>query len=120
MLANCICASSVQLFNFLAIFCLQWAEDSDVTGLELMGGARRNAVKDNIVLKIILRDFDRLVRREAVTNNDLWFLIRITLGLGIEHKFKPLLADLGVVISGSGVRVVPPRSWVRGPVASTG
>jgi hypothetical protein len=53
-LADCICTSSIQSFNLVTICSLQWAKDSDVTGLELMGGVRRNAAEDDIILKIIL------------------------------------------------------------------
>ncbi|KAF4631567.1 hypothetical protein G7Y89_g6564 [Cudoniella acicularis] len=90
LLADCICASSVQSFNLLVICYLRWIKDSDVTGLELMGGVRRDAANDHIVLKTILQDFERLVRPKAVTNEDPRFLMRPSFGLGIEHTFKPL------------------------------
>ena len=41
-----------------------------------MGGVRRNTAKDNIILKIILHDFEQLVRPEAVINKNLRFLMR--------------------------------------------
>lgn len=35
--AHDIYTSSIQLFNLVAIGCLEWAKHSNVTGLELMG-----------------------------------------------------------------------------------
>jgi hypothetical protein len=63
LLADCICTSSIQSFNLFAICGLQRAKDPNVTGLELIGGVRGYAAKDNMVFK-------RLVCPEAVTNEN--------------------------------------------------
>jgi hypothetical protein len=73
LLANCICPSSIQSFNLVAIGCLQWAKHSDVTGLELVGGMRGETTQDDIVFETILQDFEGLVRPEAVANQYPWF-----------------------------------------------
>jgi hypothetical protein len=41
LLADCIYTSSIQSFNLVAIGYLQGGKDSDVTGLELVGGCER-------------------------------------------------------------------------------
>ena len=89
LLADCICTSSIQSFNLFAICGLQRAKDPDVTGLELMGGVRRYAAKNNMVFEAILQGLERLVCPEAVTNENLWFLVSPRFGLGIKHKFEP-------------------------------
>ncbi len=68
LLADCICASSIQPFNLVAIGCLQWGKDSDVTGLELVGGVGGETTQNDIVFKAILQDLERLVCPEAVAN----------------------------------------------------
>jgi hypothetical protein len=120
LLTNCICASPIQLFNLFTIRSFQWAKGSDVTGLELMGGVRRNTAEYDIILKTILQDFERLVRSEAVINENPWLLIRPYFGLGIEHTFDPFQTDLGVGIPRFGARIMPSRGGIRGPVASMG
>jgi hypothetical protein len=120
LLADCTCTSSIQSFNLFAICSLQWAKDSDVTGLELMGGVRQNTTKDNIVFKTILRDFERLVRPEAVINKNLWLLIRLWFSFRIKHVFDPVQADLGVGVPRLGARKMLYRSRVYSLCASLG
>lgn len=40
LLADYVYAFSTQLFNLIAINCLEWAKHPDITGLEFMGGVR--------------------------------------------------------------------------------
>jgi len=68
LLADCICTSSIQSFNLVAIGYLQGGKDSDVTGLELVGGVRGETTQDDVVFKVILQDLERLVGPEAVVN----------------------------------------------------
>lgn len=90
LLTDCVCTSSIQSFNFFAICSLQWAKHSDVTGLELVGSMRGNTARDDVVLKAILHDLERLVSAEAVTNEYPWFLVSLDFGLGIKHTLNPL------------------------------
>jgi hypothetical protein len=69
---------------------LQWAEHSDITGLELVGGVRKDAAYDDNVFKTILQDFERLIRPEAVVNQNSWFLMRLYSRLGIKHIYEQL------------------------------
>jgi hypothetical protein len=75
-----------------------------------MGRTRRNTAKDDVVFKTMLQDLERLVRPEAVTDQNSWFLLCPRFGLGIEHTFKPLQADLEVDVSRFKARVMPFRS----------
>jgi len=120
LLADRVCASSVQSFNLFAVCSLQWAKHSDVTGLELMGSVRRNTAKDNVVLKAILHDLERLVSAEAVTDKNPWFLVSLRFGLRVKHTFDPLQADLGVGVSRLRARIMPSRGGICGSVASMG
>jgi hypothetical protein len=120
LLADCICPSAIQPFNLIAICSLQWAEYSDVIGLELMGGVGGNTAKDGVVLEIIPHDFERLVRPEAVINQSPRLLIRPLFRLGIKHELDPVQADLGIGISRLGACKMPSRGRVRGPCASMG
>lgn len=54
LLPNCIRASPKQSLNLVAIGCLQGRKDSDIIGLELVGGVRGETAKDNVVLKAVL------------------------------------------------------------------
>jgi hypothetical protein len=55
-----------------------------------MGSMRRNTVKDNVVLKVMLYDLERLVCAEVVTNKNPRFLVSLRFGLRVEHAFDPL------------------------------
>lgn len=88
LLADCVRTSAIQSFNLFAIRSLQRTEDSDVTGLELMGSVRRYAAKDDVVLETIFQDLERLVRPEAVTNENPWFLVRPRFGWGSNTSFS--------------------------------
>jgi len=107
LLADCICTSSIQSFNSVAIGRLQGRKDSDVKRLELVGGVRGETAQDDAVFKAILQDFEGLMRQEAVGNQNAWFLIRPRFGLGIKYTLDPLQADLGFVLSIFGVRIMP-------------
>ena len=120
LLADYVCTSSIQSFNFFAIYSLQWAKHSDVTGLELMGSIRGNTVKDNVVLKAILYNLERLVSAEAVINEYPWFLISLDFGLGVKHTLNPLQADLEVSISRLGAHIMLSRSGKCGLLTSMG
>jgi hypothetical protein len=50
LLADCVCASSIQSFNLFAICSLQRAKDSNITGLKLIGGVRRNSAEEDVVV----------------------------------------------------------------------
>lgn len=80
----------------------------------------RNTAQDDVILKAELQDFERLVCPEAVANQNAWLLMRPLFGLGIEHTFELLQADLGVGISRFRARIMPSRGGIRGPVASMG
>ena len=67
-LTDCICTSSKQSFSLVAIGCLQGCKDSDVTGLELMGGMKGQVTQSSIVFETELQDFEVLVRPETFTN----------------------------------------------------
>ena len=83
-----------------------------------MGGVRRNTAKDDTVFEATLHDFEGLVCPEAVTNENSWFLIRLCFGLGIEHKFDPVQADLGVGVARQRARRMPFRGRIRSSCAS--
>lgn len=85
-----------------------------------MGGVRGDTAQDDVVFKTILQDFERLVRPEAVVNQNPWFLVRPCSRLGIKHTYESLQADLRVGISRFGARIIPARGGVSGPVASMG
>ena len=118
LLADYICTSSIQSFNLVAIGCFQGGKDSDVTGLELVGGVKGETIQDDIFFETNLQDFEGLVRPEAVTNQYSWFLVSLSFGLGIKHTLEPFQAKLGVGVSRFGARIVLTRSGERGPVAS--
>jgi len=65
LLADCSNASSFQTFDLVSIGALQWAKQCDVTGLELVGGVRRDAAQDDIVFETKLQDFEGFMRTEA-------------------------------------------------------
>jgi hypothetical protein len=50
-----------------------------------VGGVRGETTWDNIVFETQLQDFEGLVRPEAVTNQDPWFLVSSLLSLGIKY-----------------------------------
>jgi hypothetical protein len=85
-----------------------------------MGGMRRNTANDNIVFKTMLHDFERLVRPEAVTNKNPWFLIRRGLVCGSNTSFIQLQADLGVGVSRLGARKMRSMGGERSPGTSVG
>jgi hypothetical protein len=62
LLADYCCTASIQSFNLFAIGCLQGRKDSDVKGLELVGGMRGETTQDDAVFKAILQDLEGLVR----------------------------------------------------------
>ena len=66
LLADYIYTSSIQSFNLVAIGCLQGGKNSDVTGLELVGGVRRDNIQENVVFETKIQDFEGFVRSEAV------------------------------------------------------
>lgn len=51
LLADYIYTSLIQSFNLVAIGCLQGREDSNVTGLELVGGMRGETTQDYIIFE---------------------------------------------------------------------
>ena len=51
LLADYIYTSLIQSFNLVAIGCLQGREDSNITGLELVGGMRGEATQYDVMLK---------------------------------------------------------------------
>jgi len=120
LLVDCVRLSSIQSFNLFAICRLQWTKDSEVTRLELIGGMRRNTIKDDIIFKTILYNFERLVRPEAVINKNPWFLIRPWFDLGIKYIFNPVQADLGVGVSRLGALKMPSKGGVCSLYASMG
>jgi hypothetical protein len=69
---------------------LPWAEHSNSTGLELVGGVKEDAAYDDVIFKTILQDFERLIRPEAVVNQNSWFLMRLNSRLGVKHIYEPL------------------------------
>jgi hypothetical protein len=69
------------MFGLFAIGSLQKAKDSNITGLELMGGMRGQLTKYNVVLKTKLQDLKSLVSFEAISDKHPWFHIRPLLGL---------------------------------------
>ena len=81
---------------------------------------RRNTAKDNIIFKIVLHHFERLVCSEAVIDKNPWFLIRLLFSLGIKHLFNPVQADLRVSISRLEARKMPARGRVRSLYALIG
>jgi len=120
LLADCICTSSKQPISLVAVGCLQGCKHSDVAGLELVGGVRREATQDDVVFETKLQGFEGLVRPETVTNQHPWLLVSLSSSLGIKHALKPLQADLGVGVPRFGARIMPSRGGERGPVASMG
>jgi len=85
LFTDCIRASSIQSFDFVAIRCLQGAKYSDVTGLEFVGSVGWNTAQDDVVFKAILQDFERLVCPEAATDGYPRFLVSLHFGLGVKH-----------------------------------
>jgi hypothetical protein len=66
--ADCTCTSLKQLFSLVIVGCLQGGKDSNITGLELVGGVRGEATQDNVIFKTKLQGFEGLVRPKAITN----------------------------------------------------
>jgi hypothetical protein len=81
---------------------------------------RGETTQDNAVVKAILQDFERLVRQEAIGNQNAWFPIRQRFGLGIKYTLDPLQGNLGVVPSICGMGIMPSRRLVRCPGGSMG
>jgi len=51
VLIDCICTSSIQPFNLVAIGCLQGGKDSNVTGLKLVGDVRGKTTQNYVVFE---------------------------------------------------------------------
>jgi hypothetical protein len=51
LLADCIGTFSKQPISLVAVGCLQGGKHTDVTGLELVGGVRREATQDDVVFE---------------------------------------------------------------------
>ena len=68
MLADGICTSLEHALSLIAVVALQGAKQSDVAGLELVGGVGGEATQQDVVLETELLGFKGLVAPEAVTN----------------------------------------------------
>jgi hypothetical protein len=90
LLPNCVYSSLLHTFDLFAIGSLQGPEDSNITGLELMGGMRGQLTKYNVVLETKLEDLKGLVSSEAISDKYPWFHISPLLGLWVKHKLDPL------------------------------
>ncbi len=69
---------------------LQGGKNSDVTGLELVGGMRGEMAQDDVVFKAILQDLEGLVCAEAVAYQNPWILVSLFFSLGIKYTLEPL------------------------------
>ena len=90
LLPNRVDSSTLHTFDLFAIGSLQGPEDSNITGLKLVGGMGGQSTKYNVVLKTELQDFKGLVSSEAILDKHPWFHISPLLGLWIEHTLDPL------------------------------
>jgi hypothetical protein len=114
LLPNGIHTSSLQSFNLFAIGCLQGPEDSDIAGLELVGGVRRHTAKDDTIFKTKLQDFEDLVCPEAIPDEYPWFHISSLFSLGIKHSiyiFKNEEALVCCKLSNGGNRKILFDQW---------
>jgi hypothetical protein len=89
------------MFGLFAIGSLQKAKDSNITGLELVGGMRGQPTKYNVVLKTKLQDLKGLVSSKAISDKHPWFHIRPLLGLWVKHKLDPLLSRAVPMLAGA-------------------
>jgi hypothetical protein len=96
LLADCVRASSTQLFYLFAICDLQQAKDPNVTGLELIESVRQYVARDNYILEAMFQDLERFIRSEAITDKYSGFPARSSLSLGIKHKLELVETNLRV------------------------
>jgi hypothetical protein len=66
LLADGICTSLEQPLSLIAVEALQGGKQSDVAGLELVGGVGGEATVENVVCETKLLGFEGLVRSEAL------------------------------------------------------
>jgi hypothetical protein len=65
LLADGICTSLEQPLSLVAVEALQGGKQSDVAGLELVGGVGGEATVENVVCETKLLGFEALVRSEG-------------------------------------------------------
>jgi hypothetical protein len=81
LLPNYVYSSSLYTIDLFAIGSLQGPEDSNITGLELVGGMRGQPTKYNVVLETKLQDLKGLLSSEAILDKHPWFHISPLPGL---------------------------------------
>jgi len=81
----------------------------------------RKLAEDDIVVFITkLHDFERLMRPEAVTDENSRFTIRPSFGLRAKNVLNPVQANFRVGVPGVGAGEMPAGGGIQGPVASMG
>ena len=91
--------AAVQLFYLLTISSLQRAKDAYIARLRFVGGMRRKAAQDDVVLIAELQCFDSFVRAEAIVDQDTWSTLGMILCRRVNHVLQPVEADGGISTS---------------------
>jgi hypothetical protein len=120
LLADRINASTVQLFNLLAIRRFQETKNPDIARLQLMRNVRRKSTENNIMFITKGHYLERFMRAKAITNQNPRFVICSNSGLRVKYISNPVKIDGSVSISGLGAGKVLSRSRVSRSRVSMG
>jgi hypothetical protein len=73
-----------QVFNLATVRLLQWPKAANIEWLEEVGGMRRHAERDDVVLLAIELEFGRVVALVAVEDQQSIFAFRTTCCMEVE------------------------------------